>query len=530
MQNQEQMSTGKSFTLSTTLDTNPFLGNILPSSKPPIGDSLPFTKDIIFDPVLGRQIFVQNTSLGPIATVPTILPNQVQNVTEAYNQTVKKLIDHVPTSSAILRDSKVFARRQEDGFFYPAVVAEHVEGNTFIVEFEEKYVRGLRMQKTPSFDMIAYDDAMRHTVGEGDHCLAPIDNGPSAFLPAQIIYDEEAPEGVFKVKFCSKEVKNVAIEKVCWIPSVLYDRLVAELVSPEARIQTIQNALGSESHSVHHPLDIFLNGTPKYMLGSGIPLPAEVISRAWYPVSYQGVRYIPTFPVPWLPYLWPHDVTLWPQFLLPFRRTFAAVDTHQRLPGMKMSVKELDQKLNHTLNESKSVLESTSGSYLERMDSFLAKHDNEEIAQILSDNTDENYEVDIDWSKIPHKETADVGENTVVSLRNRMCQRRWKINGTENRKPWIKYCRVEEEKAPLSVVRSGPFDEHKKPYGYSDDDYTLWRLKQKQINKLEALHRQKTEFIQKETDLVRHQEADLKNKIEQLDKKVKKAESFFVQN
>lgn len=62
---------------------------------------------------------------------------------------------------AILRDSKVFARRQEDGFFYPAIVAEHVEGNTFIVEFEEKYVRGLRMQKTPSFDMIAYDDAMR---------------------------------------------------------------------------------------------------------------------------------------------------------------------------------------------------------------------------------------------------------------------------------------------------------------------------------------------------------------------------------
>ena len=52
--------------------------------------------------------------MGPIATVPTILPNQlvgiglggVVNVTEAYNQTVKKLINHVPTSSAILRDSK----------------------------------------------------------------------------------------------------------------------------------------------------------------------------------------------------------------------------------------------------------------------------------------------------------------------------------------------------------------------------------------------------------------------------------------
>lgn len=112
------MSTGKSFTLSTTLDTNPFLGNILPSSKPPIGDSLPFTKDIIFDPVLGRQIFVQNTSLGPIATVPTILPNQVQNVTEAYNQTVKKLIDHVPTSS---------------GMFYIQLITSSIIYNTSII-------------------------------------------------------------------------------------------------------------------------------------------------------------------------------------------------------------------------------------------------------------------------------------------------------------------------------------------------------------------------------------------------------------
>ena len=46
------------------------------------------------------------------------------NITEAYNQTVKKLINHVPTSSAILRDSKVLARYDKDGLFYPAVVQE----------------------------------------------------------------------------------------------------------------------------------------------------------------------------------------------------------------------------------------------------------------------------------------------------------------------------------------------------------------------------------------------------------------------
>ena len=89
---------------------------------------------------------------------------------------------------------------------------------------------------------------------------------------------------------------------------------------------------GVESHAVYHPLDIFLNGTPKYTLpGSGITLSPNVISRVWNPMSYQGVRYIPTYPVPWLPNFWPQDVTMWPQCLLPFRRTFAAVDSNERL-------------------------------------------------------------------------------------------------------------------------------------------------------------------------------------------------------
>ena len=39
---------------------------------------------------------------------------------------------------------------------------EHVEGNTFVIEFDSNYITSLRMQTTGSFDMIAQDDAMRH--------------------------------------------------------------------------------------------------------------------------------------------------------------------------------------------------------------------------------------------------------------------------------------------------------------------------------------------------------------------------------
>ena len=41
-------------------------------------------------------------------------------------------------------------------------IKEHVEGNTFVIEFDSNYIPSLRMQTTGSFDMIAQDDAMRH--------------------------------------------------------------------------------------------------------------------------------------------------------------------------------------------------------------------------------------------------------------------------------------------------------------------------------------------------------------------------------
>ena len=234
-----ECTTGKSFHLSTTLDHNPFMVSTLPDGKPKQPDAVAYSKEIIYDPVLGRQIFVQQTPMGPIATVPTILPSQlgVVNVTDAYNQTVKKLINHVPTSSAILRESNVIARYEKDGLYYPAKVQEHVEGNTFVIEFDKDYMpNNLRMQTTGAYDMIASDDAMRHSVGEGDCCLAPVDDGYAPLAVGKILYDDDASENDFTIQFAHGLKRAVPIDKVCWIPSVLYDRIVAELKSPQETI------------------------------------------------------------------------------------------------------------------------------------------------------------------------------------------------------------------------------------------------------------------------------------------------------
>ena len=78
-----------------------------------------------------------------------------------------------------------------------------------------------------------------------------------------------------------------------------------------------------------------------------------------------------------------------------------------------MSVNELDKKIDTTLDSARNVLNQTSGSYLDRMESFLSKHDNEAITKIIrQEHVDENFEVDFDWN-ILGKETCEVGENTV---------------------------------------------------------------------------------------------------------------------
>ena len=87
-----------------------------------------------------------------------------------------------------------------------------------------------------------------------------------------------------------------------------------------------------------------------------------------------------------------------------------------RLPGLNMSVNELDQKVKSTLDGSKTVMEKTSGSYLDRINSCLEETENEVLKDILADKNEGEYEVDVDFSALPGKETCDVGENTVMRI------------------------------------------------------------------------------------------------------------------
>ena len=58
-------------------------------------------------------------------------------------------------------------------------------------------------------------------------------SGYAPYAVGKILYDDEAADNDFTIQFAHGLKRSVPIDKVCWIPSVLYDRIVAELKSPQ---------------------------------------------------------------------------------------------------------------------------------------------------------------------------------------------------------------------------------------------------------------------------------------------------------
>ena len=108
------------------------------------------------------------------------------------------------------------------------------------------------------------------------------------------------------------------------------------------------------------------------------------------------------------------------------------------------------------------------------MESFLSKNENSKIEEIIKNDDDDyqvniyysqghiwstrstgvkvNIQVDINWN-IPEKETCDVGENTVVSVRNQINRRlRHSLRQPEVRPPWKKWVKPDDDSYVPSVI------------------------------------------------------------------------------
>ncbi|XP_074925115.1 uncharacterized protein LOC116826445 isoform X1 [Chelonoidis abingdonii] len=155
------------------------------------------------------------------------------------------LMDWSPEALHLLRGARVLARRETDGYYYLGHIAQEVKGSRerFLIEFERsRLLKGkvqFRMQETPLYDIIHYEDARRQPLAPGDRVLAPWEAKGERYGPGTVLKAAESSEaqlasensGVL-VNFWNGQTKKVSSDLALRIPLPLSERIILELQMP----------------------------------------------------------------------------------------------------------------------------------------------------------------------------------------------------------------------------------------------------------------------------------------------------------
>ncbi|XP_065537281.1 uncharacterized protein LOC136015356 isoform X2 [Lathamus discolor] len=164
----------------------------------------------------------------------------------------RNFIDSFPEASSFVRGARVLARREADGYYYLGHIAQEVEGSRerFLIEFDRsgtlKGKAQLRIQETPLYDILHYEDARRQPLAPGDRVLAPWEARAERFGPGTVLKVLENKEarlahnrrGVL-VNFWNGQTKEVSSDQALRIPLPLSERIILELQMPLAARQMV---------------------------------------------------------------------------------------------------------------------------------------------------------------------------------------------------------------------------------------------------------------------------------------------------
>uniref|UniRef100_A0A8C3JCG8 DUF4537 domain-containing protein n=1 Tax=Calidris pygmaea TaxID=425635 RepID=A0A8C3JCG8_9CHAR len=164
----------------------------------------------------------------------------------------RNFIDSSPVASTFVRGARVLARREADGYYYLGHIAQEVKGSRerFLIEFDKSHTQKgkvqLRMQETPLYDILHYEDARQQPLAPGDRVLAPWEARAERFGPATVLKVMENKEarlacnrrGVL-VNFWNGRTKEVSSDQALRIPLPLSERIVLELQMPSAARQMV---------------------------------------------------------------------------------------------------------------------------------------------------------------------------------------------------------------------------------------------------------------------------------------------------
>ncbi|XP_057283820.1 trichohyalin-like isoform X1 [Pezoporus wallicus] len=164
----------------------------------------------------------------------------------------RNFIDSYPEASSFLRGARVLARREADGYYYLGHIAQEVKGSRerFLIEFDRsgtlKGKAQLRIQETPLYDILHYEDARRQPLAPGDRVLAPWEARAERFGPGTVLKVLENKEACLAhnrrgvlVNFWNGRTKEVSSDQALRIPLPLSERIILELQMPLAARQMV---------------------------------------------------------------------------------------------------------------------------------------------------------------------------------------------------------------------------------------------------------------------------------------------------
>nr|XP_013802576.1 PREDICTED: uncharacterized protein LOC106488272 [Apteryx mantelli mantelli] len=163
-----------------------------------------------------------------------------------------RLIHSSLKASDFMRGVRVLARRETDGYYYLGHVVKEVKGSRecFLIKFDKsRTLKGkvqLRLQETPLYDILHYEDARQQPLAPGDRVLAPWEAKAERFGPGTVLMvmeDKEAHlahnrRGVL-VNFWNGQTKEVTSDQALRIPLPLSERIILELQMPLAARQMV---------------------------------------------------------------------------------------------------------------------------------------------------------------------------------------------------------------------------------------------------------------------------------------------------
>ncbi|CAI5786250.1 Hypothetical predicted protein [Podarcis lilfordi] len=172
---------------------------------------------------------------------------------DAWSPVKEAFIDWSSEVYNLQRGVQVLARRETDGFYHLGHIVQEVKGSRehILIEFQRSRQsrKGkilCRMQETPLYDVIHYEDARWQPLAPGDAVLAPWDKKGERYGPGVILQVAEAgpSHSAFKnskvlVNFWNGQTKNMSADVALKIPPSLSERIVLELQMPLAARQML---------------------------------------------------------------------------------------------------------------------------------------------------------------------------------------------------------------------------------------------------------------------------------------------------